>query len=99
MDLVRDLKRHFRPELKAEEVNAFHPDLQGIKAFDTDERPILAAKYRECFPRTPIDWDHDKMNYRTKKGLGSYHQLNQKLARERSDEELPEAKAQRTLHR
>ena len=99
MDLVQDLKRHFRPDLKAEEVNGFHPDLQGIKAFNVDERPILAAKYDEKFPRTPIDWAHEKMNYRAKRGMGSYHNLNQKLARERSDEELPDAKAPRSLHR
>ena len=97
--MVLDLKRHFRPEMKAENCNAFHPDLQGIKAFNVDERPILAAKYEELFPRTPIDWNHDKMNYRTKRGLGSYQNMSQKLARERSDEELPDAKARRSLHR
>ena len=98
-EFIRDLKRHFRPDLEAENINTFDPALQGFRAFEPDTRPELAKKYAEKFPRTPVDWDHTKMGQRINRSWGTYNQLAKKLQRERSGEDLPSAKSQKTLQR
>ena len=98
--LVADLKRHFNPDIQAERVSYFDPALQGFKAFEPDRRPELAEKFRRRFPRCPVDWNFDKLNFRQCKLLpSSYTDYAKALGRQRSGEDLPQAKAQKTLSR
>ena len=92
------LKRHFKKDLRAERISFTDPILQGFRAFDPNQRAILADKYAERFPRTPVDWQQDKWGARSNR-KGSYNELDRQLQRQRSGEDLPPAKAQRTLHR
>ena len=99
-DLVNALKRHFRPELRAEKISFSEPALQGFRAFDPNQRRTLAQKYEERFPRTPVDWHQNKWGSRqATSSKGTYNELDRQLQRQRSGENLPQAKAQKTLHR
>lgn len=98
--LVADLKRHFNPEIQAEKISYFDPGLQGFKAFEPDRRPELADRFRRKFPRCPVDWNFDKLNFRPCKQLPtSYTDYAKALGRQRSGDDLPQAKAQKTLSR
>ena len=98
--MVNALKRHFRPELRAEKISFADPALQGFRAFDPNQRRTLSQKYEERFPRTPVDWHQNKWGSRqATSSKGTYNELDRQLQRQRSGEDLPQAKAQKTLHR
>ena len=97
-DLTDALRRHFRKDLEAERMNIFDENLQGYRAFETSELPVLQEAYNTKFPRTPVDWEGKNAGLRNRgnvQGISTYS----KMFHERSDEQLPEAKTQKTLNR
>ena len=87
-------------ELKAEKTPFTDPALQGFRAFDPNQRAVLAEKYEERFPRTPVDWHQNKWGFRqASEKKGSYNYLDNQLQRQRSGEDLPPAKSHKALHR
>ena len=85
--------------MEAEKVSYFDKDLQGYGAFMPELREEYAAKFAVRFPRTLVDWSHEKMGRVKSRNVCAYDTLRQKLSRERSAEELPRPKAQKTLYR
>lgn len=87
-------------DLKAEKMPFTDPSIQGFRAFDPNQRSDLAEKYGERFPRTPVDWHQNKWGFRsTSVKKSSFNFLDNQLQRQRSGEELPPAKAHKSLHR
>ena len=97
---MSDLKRHFHPEIQAEKISFFHPELQGFRAFEPDRRAQLAERYAKKFPRCPVDWHFEKMKFRPGKTLpSSFSDYSKALGRQRSGDKLPEAKSKDKLTR